>query len=236
MTWVRGILMCAFVVTLSFSSAAQDGRYFGAKGGYTLSNFWGDGVDNLNNAIRAGASSVDERNLPWFTVSLFAKKEVIPDFAAFQTEMIYYRGGKAWEGTYGGVSRHFQMQIDYIGMPWIVKIQLPVYLKPSIYAGPQLSLMFRSRANELPDEVETTPFFSGTNVNSEVFESYTNVVDLGFVAGVDFGIPFGPGDVVLDFRYQMGAVDVYNFAPARKIRNYMFMFMAGYALNFGGSM
>jgi hypothetical protein len=215
---------------------AQDHKSIGIKGGWSLSNFWGDGTDKLNNSLRSVSPGLDERNLSWFTVGVFTKKEIIPDFLAFQTELNYWRGGKAWKGRIGGAERYFDVEIDYIQMPWIAKIQIPIVFKPSIYAGPEISWMWRSRADNLPPTANTTPFFAGTNVNGEVFEQYTKVIDIGFVAGIDIGIPFGPGSIVLDGRFLLGALNTFNYSAAQEVRNYSFMFMGGYAIDFGKSL
>jgi hypothetical protein len=93
--------------------------------------------------------------------------------------------------------------------------------------------MLQARVKDIPGELETADFFSGKNASGELFERFVNVVDAGIAAGVDFKIEMGPGNLVFDFRYTMGALNAFNFESADKTRNYAFMFMAGYALNFG---
>jgi hypothetical protein len=236
MNCIRLLAVFSLIVFLPIILTAQTEKTYGIKGGYTLSNYWGSGTDNLNSSVASVTTNLDERNLPWFSVNLFSSHMLIPDFTSVQSELVYCRGGKAYKGTFGGVERHFSLEVDYLAMPFMLKIHFPLPLKPSIYAGPQISWMFRSRANNFPSGIDTTAFFSGTNASGEVFNRNTNVIDLGFVAGLDFGIPFGPGDIVLDGRYQMGALDVFNYAAGRKVRNYSFMFMLGYAFNFGATM
>ncbi len=232
----RLISSLVIVCLLAAAVFAQNGKMYGIKGGYTLSNFWGDGTDNLTNSLEAVTTNLDERNFPWFTVSLFSSRELIPDFAAVQSELVYIRGGKAFKGTFGGAERHFSLEVDYIQMPFMLKILFPFPVKPSIYAGPYISWMFRSRVNNLPSTASTTSFFEGNDVAGEVYNQNTNVIDIGFVSGLDFAIPFGPGSIVLDGRFQLGALDVYNYANARKVRNYIFSIMGGYALDFGGAL
>jgi hypothetical protein len=233
-SWSILAIFCCLPVVLY----SQTNRMVGIKGGYVLSNFWGTGTDNLNSSLREVVSGLDEKNLNWFTVSVFSTRELIPDLFALQSELLYFRGGKSWEGTVGGTKKDLQMSIDYIQMPVLFKVQFPFPLKPSVYVGPQISLMFRSRTDNLPGAVDTTPFFRGTggDASNGFFNRNTNVVDLGFAAGIDIGIPFGPGNIVVDARYQMGVIDIYSYPAGQKVRNYNFLFMAGYAFNFGGSM
>lgn len=236
MKCTRLLLVLSLVFLLPIILTAQTDKTFGIKGGYMFSNYWGSGTDNLNSSVRSVTTDLDERNLQWFCVSAFSSHSIIPDMASVQSELVYYRGGKFYKGTFGGADRHFSIEVDYLAMPVMLKIHFPFPLKPSIYAGPQISWMFRSRTNNFPLGIDSTPFFAGTDAINEVFNNHTNVIDLGFVAGLDFGIPFGPGEIVLDGRYQLGALDVFNYAAGRKVRNYSFLMMLGYAFNFGATM
>ncbi len=239
MKWSRLFKMISIISMVAFSSFAQTNKTYGVKGGFTLSNFWGGGMDVLNNSMKAVTTNTDEKNFKWFTVSLFSSNELIPDFASVQSELVYYRGGKSYKGDIAGSSTTINLYQDYLQMPFILKIHLPYPFEPSIYAGPQISWMFRSRVENIPATASSTPFFSGKSaaeIVGQVWDANTNVIDLGFVAGLDFSIPYGPGNIILDGRYSMGVLDVYNYAAANSVRNYVFMFMAGYAFNFGGSM
>jgi hypothetical protein len=91
--------------------------------------------------------------------------------------------------------------------------------------------MFRARLTDAPDGIAETIIGEDVAVG-EVFERYTNTIDLGLATGIDFGIPFGPGNIVFDFRYNLGAINVFNTAPAASIRNYVFLLMAGYSIEF----
>ena len=236
MNHFRLLAVFSLVFLFPIIVTAQTERLIGIKGGYSLSNYWGSGADNLNSSVQSVTTNLDERNLPWFCVSLFNSHEIIPGLTSVQSELVYYRGGKAYKGTFGGAERHFSLEVDYLAVPIMMKIHFPFPLKPSVYVGPQISWMFRSRANNFPSGIDSTPFFAGTNASGEIFNQNTNIIDLGFVAGLDFGIPFGPGQIVLDGRYQMGGLDVFNYAAGQKTKNYNFLFMLGYAFNFGSTM
>lgn len=225
----------SIISIVAFSSLAQSKAY-GVKGGFILSNFWGNGMDNLNSSLKNVTNNLDERNLKWFAVSLFSSHELIPDFASVQSELVYYRGGKSYTADFAGSSQNIDLFQDYLQLPFMLKIHFPFPFKPSIYAGPQISWMFRSRVVNVPTAATSTPFFAGKDIAGQVWNANTDVFDLGLVAGMDFSIPYGPGIIVIDGRYNMGVIDVYNYEAGSKVRNYAFMIMAGYAFDFGGSM
>ena len=227
------VLSFCFIFCFSSLVVAQDKTY-GIKGGYLLGNFWGDGSEDLNNQLNAANSSIDEQNLNWFAISFFSERELLPDFFSVQSELVYLRNGKQWEGTFNGESKKFQVYADYLQMPWLVKIALPVFLKPSIYFGPNISWMIRSRVKDIPSSIDSIQFFAGKDPGGQLFERYTNVIDLVLTTGLDFDYQLGPGSIVFDFRFNLGALNMYNFASGDKIRNYNFIFMAGYSFDFSG--
>jgi hypothetical protein len=223
------IVSVVFLILIAISVNAQ-GKSFGIKGGLSISNFWGDGMDNLNNQI-----DLDEKNLLWGVISLYSTREFLPDLISLQSELVYSRGGKRWSGNIDGNDVDLRISIDYISMPWLMKLNLPVLMKPSIYIGPQVSWMFRARVEDLPSDIAAESFFADINrtTGSGLFERYVNVIDIGFAAGLDFNIPLGPGSAVIDFRYNQGFLNVFNFDEGDDIHNYSFFVMAGYQLDFG---
>ncbi|HEX3019537.1 MAG TPA: hypothetical protein VHP36_04515 [Chitinispirillaceae bacterium] len=221
------------IIVIAFSWTYGQEKTFGIKGGFTISNFWGDGSENLNNTLRGVAPNLDEQNQYWFAVSIFNTRDLLPDFLSVQTEILYLRGGKSWEGNIGGTHFSTNVYADYFQMPWLAKITIPVLFRPRVYFGPYLSWMFRARLINAPIDF-TTAITGETAPIGELFERYTNTVDLGLSTGVDFDIPFGPGNLVFDFRYNLGALNVFNVQAAAGLRNYIFLFMAGYSIYFGG--
>lgn len=228
---MKKLCVSAVLLVLALSSSIfGQAKAYGIKSGFTISNYWGAGTEGVNDQFRAEIPTLDERNIYWFTLSLFATREVLPDFAAVQTELIYVRGGKNWSS---GGDNSFQVFADYLQFPFLLKIAVPVILRPRIYVGPYISYMFRARAQNVPSALDNTAFFAKKEVGSELFEQSTNVIDLGLTTGFDFDIPYGPGKFVLDFRYNLGALNVFNFASGASVRNYNFLFMLGYAISLG---
>ncbi len=217
------------IIFSSWACIYGQDKTIGIKGGFTIANFWGDGADNLNGRLRTEIPNLDEQNLYWFTVGLFNTRNVLPDLFSVQTEIIYMRGGKNWEGSIDGEVYSFDVFADYLQMPWLAKITIPVLFRPHVYFGPYLSWMFRARLTDAPAGVAETIIGDDVTVG-EIFERYTNTIDLGLTTGIDFGIPFGPGNMVFDFRYNLGAINVFNTVPTASVRNYVFLLMAGYSI------
>lgn len=226
----KKMIVSILVLFLMGISAHSQSRSFGIKGGVSISNFWGDGMDNLNNQI-----SLDEKNLLWGVISLYSTKEFLPDLISLQSELVYSRSGKRWSGTIGGNDVDFRINADNISMPWLMKLNLPVIMRPSIYFGPQVSWMFRARVEDLSSSIASQPFFTSIDrtAGNTLFERYVNVIDIGFTTGLDFTIPLGPGSAVIDLRYNQGFINVFNFEEGDDIHNYSFHIMAGYQLDFG---
>jgi hypothetical protein len=221
------------ILTIFFASSAQD-KYVGIKAGVTFANFWGDGVDRLNNQIASTGTGFDDKNLIRFRASFFTSKEILPDLFGIQTEISWIETGKAWEITVNGEKKNVQIQTDYLQFPWLVKLSLPIWLRPSLYTGPAFSIMFRSRLKNTNAVLDTIPFIGIQQAGSEIFEYKTNIIDLGLVSGLDVMLPLGPGNVIIDLRYYLGGLDVFNFPQGKSIRNYHFAIEAGYAFNFPG--
>jgi hypothetical protein len=224
----------AFLVLFFFYAIFAQDKHFGVKAGITFANFWGDGVDLLNNQIASTGTDFDDKNLLRFGISLFTSKEVLPDLFSIQTEISYIQTGKSWKVTTDGASRDVQIQTDYLQFPWLIKLSFPVWLRPNLYTGPAISFMFRSRVHNLTSTVDAIPFFGDQQAGSDVFEYKTNVIDLGLVSGIDLMAPLGPGNIVIDLRYYLGGLNVFNFPQGNKIRNYYFAIEAGYAFNIPG--
>lgn len=222
------------MLLVCFGTLLGQDKFIGIKAGVTFANFWGDGVDRLNDQIASSGTDFDSKNLFRFRASFFTSKEILPDFLSIQTELDYIQTGKAWEITTNGEKQNVQIQTDYLQFPWLIKLSLPLWLRPHIYTGPAFSFMFRSRLNDANTILDTLPFFGAQQAGSRVFEYKTNVIDIGLVSGLDLIFPFGPGNGIIDLRYYLGGLNVFNFPQGNDIRNYNFSIEAGYAFNFPG--
>jgi hypothetical protein len=231
---MRFVLFLSFIVITIFNHIHAQDRYIGVKGGFSISNLLGEGMDGLNSQLDAVSSNLDEKNLYWFTTGFFSSREILPDLFSIQTELLYLRNGKQWDITIDGTTYDINLSVDYLQFPWLVKLSLPVWLRPTIYTGPSISFMFRSRINNLPPDLDAVPFFEDAESGSAVYEYATNVFDIGLVSGLDVIFPFGPGFGLVDLRFNLGGLNVFNYPASDNIRSYNFLLMAGYAFNFGG--
>jgi hypothetical protein len=222
------LVLCVCILT-----PAQD-KFVGIKAGITIANFQGDGMDRLNDQIASSGTDFDERNLYRFRISFFRSKEILPDLFGIQSEISWIQTGKAWQISIDGETQDVQIQTDYLQFPWLIKISLPLWLRPNIYTGPAISMMLRSRLNNVNSVLDTIPFFNMQQSGSDIFEYKTNVFDIGLVSGLDMMVPLGPGNLIIDLRYYLGGLNVFNFPHSGPIRNYHFAVEAGYALNFPG--
>jgi hypothetical protein len=212
---------------------SQENKTIGLKGGVSFSNFWGSNAGNLNDQVKTAVPGADPTTNFWFTVSAFTSRDLLPNILAIQSEIVYTRDGRHWKSG----DNNFGFNIDYLRMPWLLKASFPVVLKPSIYAGPQIAFMFRSKLDDAPIALTAQPFFTpaAAGLRSEKFEQFTSVIDLGFAAGLELSTLLGPGSIVLDLRYNMDGIDTFNYSTAGGVKNLDFLIMLGYALNFGGS-
>ncbi len=228
-------LMLSTVLLLATLTSSLKAGQFGIKGGAALSNFWGEGSVRLSEQM-ANVGAVDEQNQVWFSLGVFRSRDLLPDFLSTQSEILYSRGGKSWAVTpEGNGEQKMTLSIDYLQMPSFAKVRFPFpVMATDAYFGPQISWAFRARSHNVSAALDTLPFFADFDAQARLMDREMNVIDLGFVTGLMFDFPVGPGLLVLDFRYQMGFLNVYNFVEANQIKNYSFLFMLGYAFEFGG--
>lgn len=228
--------LCVVVLGTGVSVDAQG--QMGIKGGLSFANL--GGAKNLDNEIQAVVPSADPGSLLWWTASVWSAHDLLPNLVALQMELTYWRGGKSWNGMPGGDDDDFKLEIDYLQIPLMLKVLVPIatYIVPNLYVGPQISLAFRARArniNQLPEGIELiSPFFNGLDQRSSIIDYAVNTFDAGFVAGAGFQLPSKYGNFDFDFRYIFGGLNTFNFPEATEIRNYAFLLMAGYSVNFGG--
>lgn len=229
-------LLCPLLL-ISSVLFAQENKTLGIKGGISFSNFWGPNAQNLSDQVRAAVPGAIPTNNLWFTVSAFTSRDLLPNILTLQSEIVYTRDGSVWKTG----DQTFGFHIDYLRIPWLLKFSLPYAVKPSMYVGPQISFMFRSRLEDVPTAripaLTMQTFFipAANGVRGEDYDQFTNVVDLGLATGIELSTLIGLGSLVLDLRYNLDGVNTFNYSAGSGVRNYDFLIMLGYALNFGGS-
>ncbi len=228
MSRIKSSLIFSVLMLVLANAAAFSETIYGFKAGLSLSNFWGNGLTDFEEDLAGSGpvSDLETHFVLFVTGGIFVRYDLIPDFLAVQPELLYLRGGKSWDVN----GELFKVYADYLTIPVVFKLMIPLDypVTPSAYAGPMLALRLRARTEGL----ENVPggadlgFMTGfeENINDEV-----TVFDVGFATGLSFDIEAGPGDIVLDFRFSWGAVEVFD---GQDIRNYAFQLMGGYAFGF----
>lgn len=228
--YVKALLI---VSALSVSAFALDGWRVGLKAGANLSSLWGQGVTDFEDAL--AGDNIDGRMLWSFAGGLYTTFEFVEDFFALQPEVLYRRIGRGWDADFAAAAgQSFSVYTDYITIPVLAKFSLPLdfFVTPFAYAGPELLIAFRSRA----DNVAGLPIgedvgFVGAFDQADIFDNVNNP-DFGLVLGLGANMEMGPGQIELDFRYNFGFLNVYDVPGGDNVRNSAFTFMLGYSLGF----
>ncbi len=174
---MKKILIVVFVFIASYSQA-QDVK-FGLKGGLNLSTAVGDDVGDVN--MKAGLYFGGFLNAP------------LSKSVSFQPELLYSSQG--WKENDVAT-----VQLSYLNIPLLLKMNLGGSDKVSFYAGPQLGFILKSEA-----QVESD--------NGDVKAS-RNIDDN--IAGFDFSLNLGLSFVIsnnmaLDIRYNRGLSKLIEF-------------------------
>jgi hypothetical protein len=128
---------------------------FGVKGGYSLSNFRGDGADGID-----GRKSLNN-----FHAGVYGQFG-FNDFSSVQVELLYSRKGVEFnDGTGGGKQ---ELRLDYLSVPVLYVGNITENI--SFHVGPQLSLLTKIKS-------------AGEDLDIE--ENGFNSLDLGGVAGLE---------------------------------------------------
>lgn len=225
--FLKGAVAASMLLLLAGTAVQSQVRY-GIKGGLSLSNLWGDGVTEFEDDLLASepVTSVEPGWVNSFTGGVFLRFDLIPDFLAFQPELLYLRSGKSWEVD----DEELRAYVDYITLPVLFKLLIPLDypLTPSAYAGPVFSYALRARTEGLDNVPDGADLGFMTGFGEDIDDAVSDF-DVGLAAGLAFDIEAGPGAVVLDFRYNWGFLEVFD---GQDIRNHSFQLMAGYSLGY----
>jgi hypothetical protein len=210
---------------------------FGIKGGLSVSHFRGDGVDVLDDQIRQAFTELSDDPLPFFTAGIFATLALTENFA-LQPEVIYQRNGKQFEGTVGGKTYDFELHIDYLSFPFLVKIMAPspdMLFRPNLFAGPVLNIALDAKAEgvpKIPAEVEDLGFLEQFRDEEDIGD-HTRAADFALALGAGIDAKAGPGHFTFEIRYTTGFADVFNDdRNAEEFKNAAVSIFAGYAYDF----
>jgi hypothetical protein len=180
---------------------------------------------NTDIGIRAGVSFAnvfggkifDQKSRAGFCGGLFLTHSFSSIFA-IQPEVLFVMKGSRHSEGFGPNSLYEVMSIEYMEIPLLVRVRLPVSksFDAHLLAGPALDFNIRARVNSV----------IGGRTEEESLDNI-NGVDYGVVAGAGLDIPVKVGKISLDIRYTFGLSSI-SKGPGGGIRNGAACFFVGY--------
>lgn len=140
---------------------------------------------------------------------------------SLQPELNYIQKGASWDQSFQGTTVTTTRKLDYLEIPVLAKLQIPVTgpLSPNVFAGPTLGFNMNA----------TMQAEGGGQSNSQDISDSISGTDFGLAigAGTDFGL--SAGTVSVDLRYGLGLSSVDDSGSDASVQNRGFMVTAGFA-------
>jgi hypothetical protein len=168
---MKKLLVFLFTIATVYAAEAQN---FGIRAGANLSNLAGDLTDDSRFNNKLG-----------YHVGLTANFPIVEDFFSIQPELLYTNKGfknnpEDFERNGIRFTREGSVNFNYLELPVLARINAgPLYFE----AGPQASYLLGIR-----DNTEQTPLIS---TGDRITPDGMNRFELGYVAGIGFGMPRG---------------------------------------------
>ncbi len=177
------------------------------------------GINFANMSLSGGGVTVSPGNRTAWTVGGFVEFPVARH-VALQPEVLYARKGAATSLDFtsiGGTSGSATIKMDYIDVPILFRVDVPVQgaVVPYVYGGPNVGFLLSAK---------TLATASGAGQQEEDIKSEMKSTDFGiaFGGGVRFGRAF------LEARYVMGLQNVVNAPDANEsAKNHVFKILCG---------
>jgi hypothetical protein len=185
------------LVLAAFTSISLAQMQMGLKAGLNIANLSGDDVEN-NDSKTGFAGGV-------FFMYQFS------NMFAIQPEAYYTMKGATLNETFEGVSVDFTYTLDYIEVPLLFKLIIPIEgsnIRPSIFAGPAIG--FKATA-----KVKTEA--QGESYEEDIEDVKSTDFDLVFGGGL--GFPVGNNELGFDVRYIMGLSTIDDSAEGFDVKN-----------------
>jgi hypothetical protein len=203
---VVSCLLLFFVI--SVQPLAAQGLGYGFKGGVNMSNFSGSDGDDWDN--RTGIAIGGFLSYP------------LTNMFYIQPEVLYTMKGAKWEFNFAGESYKETLQLDYIEIPVLAKLEIPLRnsnLKPMLYAGPAVA--FNVKSNYRIEE-------DGDTFDEE--DEFVKSTDFGFVVGAGIGIPVKSHRIGVEVRYDFGLTSFDDSEDNFDIKNNVLMLMLSFQI------
>jgi hypothetical protein len=203
-----GSVVIMSVLIMASSLFAQPGFGKGVKGGLNIANLGGSDIEGA-----------DSRTA--FVFGVFVDVP-LSDILSIQPEALYSMQGAKDKGDLDGTTADFTLKLDYIQIPVLVKVNVPVEgsnVKPSIFAGPALGINTTAKAKIESGGVSA-------EVDLKDLDAPIKSTDFSLVFGA--GIGFGAGSMTIGFdaRYWLGLSSIDDSAANGDIKNKVIQFMA----------
>ena len=214
-------ILLLLTLLLVFSTAYTQKFYVGVKGGINSSTLTGKDT-----------AVFDKKRLPGFQIGALVNIGV-SDVLSLQPELTYSRQGLdgfVKSGVFKGL--YFKAHLNYINLVVLAKTMFGgESVRFFANAGPYVGYMI-SGSNILYDniggEAETKYDFVSIKKGADIER-----LDFGAAAGVGATFRAGPGDVVIDLRYNLGFVTVSEIPLFKKYTNSVFNGSIGYVVPLG---
>ena len=189
----------------------------------------GEGID-IKPGVRAGVDFMkiggedaadDNNRRTGFMIGGFVLVDA--GLIAVQPELMYIQKGTSREETIRGTTVTRTLKLDYIEVPVLVKLQVPLEegITPSVFAGPTLGLNVTAEA-----EAEA----EGESATEDISDDVSGT-DFGLTLGGGVDIDFPVGTLMGNVRYGFGLTNIDDSEEDFSVRNRGFMITAGLALD-----
>jgi len=202
-----GICLAAVLILISaVSSMAIEISGLGLKVGANFSRFSGPDVEpewKNRMALVGGA---------FLTLKL-------NNFLAIQPEILYSQKGPRWDAPLEGEDFVGTVKLDYLEIPLLVKILIPVganaAIRPNLFMGPYLGFKMSAKLK----------YSWGTTSDERTIDQIKSS-DAGYVLGGGFDFVVGHGKFTFDIRYGMSFSTI---ATDSTMKNQTISAMLGYS-------
>ncbi|MBN2565504.1 MAG: PorT family protein [Candidatus Eisenbacteria bacterium] len=171
------LIVATALIAIAASGACAEGFAIGFKGGVTATSVYGDLSDRYEHKLCVAGGV-------FLSVSLSER-------VGLQGELLYVRKGANVSDSDG-----LAVWLDYVEVPMLVKVSLPVgeSFVPNLFVGPALGFNVRAE--------------SGVGDDFENLERYVSDTDVSIVVGAGFDHQLGGASLVGDIRYEFGLMNV----------------------------
>ena len=204
MTRGAGAAMMLLAMGVSEASAQRPIRV-GIIGGANMASFWGSDADNMDSRMGFDVGGLIQ--VP------------MGDMITIQPEVHYSQRGATSEVEVLGETFESELALDYIHVPVLLRAGLPLAegFDFDFLVGP--SFGFLMSCSESVNDAEDT------DCDDDTVKGF----DYGIIAGGGFSWAAGPGDVLLDIRYDLGLTAIGDQEDAPDVKNSALQFLLGYA-------